>query len=267
MEPQKLLFTLPQRIRILKSFGVDTICVKKFDENIANMDCGHFLHQIVIQELNCSDLVVGEDFLFGKDRQGDKEYLKLFEKNSNFCSHLISPKTAKDFSIKSSNIRNFLSEGKIEIVTQMLGRPYCLEGKIIHGQQNGRKLGFPTLNLSTQQNIILKKGVYAGFILKLAPTENFENGERLIKLSPHALRSVFNIGTRPTFDSTHVSIEGHIIDKDITHEISYDDPVIFYFSHFIRDEKKFNSLEELKTQIYLDTQTAGEKLANGSNPN
>lgn len=233
-----LLQTLDQRLANFAFLGIEQAIVIRFDKAFAAQDAETFLHDIVHERLQAKEVYLGKGFFFGKNRGGNIELLRKMSKELGFFADEVSEVTLRGTRISSSKIRNLLAEGKVNLVRRMLGRPYGVEGQIVHGFERGRTIGFPTANLKPNNRVIPKFGVYA--------TATLINNEWR--------KSITNVGVRPTFeDETAPSIETFIFDFDGD---LYGDVLRVRFLHRIRDERKFNGIEELKTQIERDTNHA-----------
>ncbi|CAN5733067.1 bifunctional riboflavin kinase/FAD synthetase [soil metagenome] len=233
-----LLQTLDQRLANFEVLGIEQAIVIRFDKEFADQNAEDFLRDIVHERLQAREVYLGKGFAFGKNRGGNIELLKKMSKELGFFADEVPEIRLRGTRISSSKIRELLKDGKVNPARRMLGRPYGVEGQIIHGDQRGRTIGFPTANLKPHNRVIPKYGVYA--------TAN------LIEGVWH--RSITNVGVRPTFeDDKEPSIESYIFDFDGD---LYGDVLRVRFLHRIRDEKKFNGIVELKAQIERDTRTA-----------
>jgi len=241
-QKQKLLTPLAEKIAQFKRLGINQVILLPFNAEFAALSGEEFVKKILIQELNAKCISVGENFCFGYQRQGTVKELE--EIAAQLGIEVVVVKLKKQGErISSSEIRNYLAEGKITLANQMLGRSYSLTGKVIPGKQLGRTLGFPTANLEVEEEKLLPCfGVYS---VKVLINENSQKG-------------VLNIGRRPTVQGEKVTIEVHILDwnSDI-----YGETLTVSLEQFIRPEMRFNSLEDLKYQIEQDCQTARELLS------
>jgi riboflavin kinase/FMN adenylyltransferase len=183
--------------------------------------------------LKTKNIFVGRDFKFGLDREGDVDYLiKYFGSDS---IHIIDDYILNNNKVSSTLIKSYLSEGNIELANDSLGYKFSLSGNVIHGDQKGKLIGFPTANLEINDNLqIPKNGVY----------------EVGIDLNGDEYKGIMNIGYKPTVsDEKKLSLEVHIFNFNNNIYNSY---LTVYFKSFIRDEKKFNNIDELKQQITND---------------
>ncbi len=226
-----LIFTDAQRRRLLEVQDVDRIAIINFVE-IAGMSPEDFLKTYLIEKHNMKYIVVGENFKFGKNRGGDIESLRRLSSSYGFQLKVVKSMLMGGTRISSSLIRKRLAEGRIEESNQMLGRWYCIEGLISEGDKMGRELGFPTINLKTD-NLILPEGVF----------------KTTIEIDGEIYDSITNIGYRPTFLGREKRVETHIFDFD---RIVYGKYVKVYFEKKIRDEIKFESKRNLIEQIKKD---------------
>jgi len=233
-----LLQTLDQRLANFEVLGIEQAIVIRFDKSFAKQDAEVFLRDIVHERLQAKEVYLGKGFAFGKNRGGNIELLREMSGKFGFFADEVPEVTLRGQRISSSKIRQFLAAGKVNLARRMLGRPYGVEGQIIHGMRRGRTIGFPTANLHPHNRVIPKYGVYATATL----------------IDGVWRRSITNVGVRPTFESDkEPSIESYIFDFDGD---LYGDVLRVRFLHRIRDEKKFGGIEELRSQIERDTRRA-----------
>src|ERR1035437_4655262 len=233
-----LLQTLDQRLANFEILGIRQSIVINFDKKFASQSAEHFLKELVHDRLHSREVYLGKGFAFGKDRGGNIDLLRRMSVELGFVADEVDEVQIRGQRISSSAVRKLLAEGRINFARRMLGRPYGVEGVVIRGMLRGHTIGYPTANLKPSNRVIPKYGVYATAML----------------IDGTWRRSVTNIGVRPTFeDSNDPSIESYIFDFDGD---LYGDVVRVRFLHRIRDEKKFNGIDELKAQIERDTQRA-----------
>ena len=233
-----LLQTLDQRLAAFEVLGIEQAIVIRFNRDFAAQDAEAFLRNIVHDRLHAREVYLGKGFAFGKNRGGNIELLRRMSRDLGFFADEVEEVCLRNQRISSSRIRQLLAEGKINMARRMLGRPYGVEGTIIHGAERGRTIGFPTANLKPKNRVIPRFGVYATATL-------IDGAWR---------KSITNIGVRPTFETeVEPSIETFIFDYsgDL-----YGDVLRVRFLHRIRDERKFNGIEELKAQIARDSSHA-----------
>lgn len=233
-----LLQTLDQRLANFEVLGIEQAIVIHFDRDFANQPADDFLHEIVHDRLHAKEVYLGKGFAFGKNRGGNIELLREMSKELGFFADEVSEVQLRGHRISSSKIRDLLDTGHVNLARRMLGRPYGVEGVIIRGNRRGHTIGFPTANLHPHNRVIPKFGVYA--------TASLVDGVWR--------KSITNIGVRPTFGKDlEPSIESYIFDFDGD---LYGDVLRVRFLHRIRDERKFNGIDELKEQIERDTRRA-----------
>jgi len=231
------LDTLPQKISNLKKEKLDFIIIQKFNKKFSKLSYKDFIHKILFQKIKCKYLYVSKNFKFGNKREGDVSKLKKFEKRYFYKTIITPPLTKKKKTISSTIIRKLLKSGEIKKANYLLSRKWEIIGKVIKGSQRGRKIGFPTCNILLKKYIIPKFGVYAVNV----------------KINNISKKGIANIGYRPTFNGKKLLLEVNIfgIKKNL-----YNKNINVVFNKFIRPEKKFNNIEELKNQIKKDIKQA-----------
>jgi riboflavin kinase/FMN adenylyltransferase len=234
-----LLQTFDQKIEALGVLGIEQTIVIHFDKNFAQIRAEDFLRDVIADRLHAKEVYLGCGFAFGHGRAGNIDLLRTVSQSLGFFADEVPELRLRGRRVSSSRIRQLLQQGRVGITRRMLGRPYGVEGQVVRGAERGLKLGFPTANLHPQNRVIPRNGVYV--------TATLIDGQWR--------RSVTNIGTRPTFGPDNEgSVETFVMDwsGDL-----YGDVVRVRFLHRLRAEKKFNSLEELKSQIKSDVARAG----------
>ena len=233
-----LLQTLDQRLANFEVLGIEQAIVIPFDRDFAANPAEDFLRDIVHERLQAREVYLGKGFAFGRGRGGNIELLRKLSAELGFVADEVPEIVLRGQRISSSAIRKLLSEGRVNLARRMLGRPYGIEGVIVRGNRRGHTIGFPTANLHPHNRVIPKFGVYA--------TATLVDGTWR--------RSITNVGVRPTFgQDLEPSIESHIFDFDGD---LYGDVLRVRFLHRIRDERKFNGIDELKSQISRDSARA-----------
>ncbi len=232
----------PQRVKrfFLSKLGIDAIFELNFDQHIAEMQAIDFVEKILVKKLNIVAAITGYDFHFGQNRTGTPEKMKEFSQKFGFLYECVDPLGCHNGLIWSaSRVRNALNEGDAKTATEILGRPYILEGEVIHGQALGRTIGFPTANILPDEFKRPMRGVYA-VKAKIIKENIWRN-------------AIANIGYRPTVAGDHTLIEVHLLDweGDI-----YEEKLRVALLDFIRPEKKFDDIIALKTQIKKDVNLA-----------
>ena len=226
---------LNQKINSFEKFKIDFVIIKKFDKKFSKINYIKFIDNILSKKLRPKYIFVSNNFRFGNKREGNVNKLKFFEKKYNF--KIINPKPLKKKNkiISSTLIRKLISNGKINIVNRYLDRNWSIDGKVSIGRKMGRKIGFPTCNIKLNDYVIAKPGVYAVNIL--------------INKNKKLLRGIANLGYRPTFNQKEILLEVHIFNFSRN---LYNKHLTIEFIDFIRKEKKFKNINQLKKQINLD---------------
>jgi riboflavin kinase/FMN adenylyltransferase len=235
--------SISQKIKILEKFGLDFLITKKFDKKFSNMKSHSFIKEVLYKKLNAKYIFVSNNFRFGNKREGNVNQLINNEKNYNYKIIKPQPLKLKNKIISSTLIRKLLSNGKIEFVNKLLNRNWSIDGKVEKGRQLGKKIGFPTCNIDIKDYVLAKPGVYAVKIYR--KNKNF------------SLKGIANLGYRPTFNQKKILLEVHIFNF---HENLYNKYLTIEFINFIRKEKKFKNINQLKKQINLDLKIAKKKL-------
>ncbi|HEY9800510.1 MAG TPA: bifunctional riboflavin kinase/FAD synthetase [Leptolyngbyaceae cyanobacterium] len=266
-QPRTWLTPLDEKVQQLRSLGVDQLVVLPFDKELTALSPEEFVDKILVQQLHCQRISVGQDFCFGKQRRGTARDLQLiaakyqipvtivplqtpqgqFPRDSNCGSF----ETLEDAPISTSLIRQALDTGDLKNANRFLGRPYTLIGVVVEGKQLGRTIGFPTANLELPKDkFIPRQGVYAVRVKILAQTPDAN--------SPPEILGVMNIGNRPTVNGTYSSVEVHLLDwsGDL-----YGKQLAVQLIEFLRPEQKFPSLDALKAQIQQDCTVARQILS------
>ena len=235
-ENLKLLSTLEEKIYRLEKAGLDNLLLIPFSKDFSRTPFDVFINQVLVEKLKVKHLVVGFNHHFGKDRQGSFDNLKEYGEKGGFTTERLSKVEVDGEGISSSKIRDYVWQGDLEKVNKMLGYTYTVSGLVIHGNKVGRELGFPTANIELPEiyKILPAEGVYA--------VEATIDGLNYI--------GMLNIGIRPTIDNRRLKVieanffnfAGNLYDKHLT---------LRFFSR-IREEQKFDSLEQLKNQINND---------------
>ncbi len=244
------LMNRSEKIRILNSFESslrpEYLLFLNFNQALANMSATQFIETILIDLLRIKLVVVGDDFRFGCDRKGDFALLQKYGEKQHFSVINIESHCLENQRVSSSLIRDALSNNQLNSADRMLGRAYTICGHINHGDKRGRTIGFPTANIHLRRSETPLHGVYS------VTMHSKKYGD---------IAGIANIGRRPTVDGKHVQLEVHLFDFD---KSIYGDRVCVSFQHKIRDEKKFDSFDDLKQQIQVDYAAAKKLLLSGS---
>jgi riboflavin kinase / FMN adenylyltransferase len=241
------LCSLSKKLAFLKNRNlVDIVFISGFNKQLANLSAQDFVQKILVEKLKIKHLIIGYDFIFGKDRLGDANLLQKLAGVYNFSFHQIAAKSNVGNQVYSSTkVRNLIKSGDIKSANQMLGRNYQVSGIVIKGKELARTLGFPTANFLPKIDLIKPKfGVYKAKVL----------------LDNQEYKAVLNFGVKPTFSDNWPLFEVHIFNfnKDI-----YGKKITIELLDFIREEQKFNSVEELKLQIGKDVETCNSVNLSG----
>jgi len=234
---------LSQKVKNLEKLKVDFLVIKKFNKKFSKIKSKTFIQKILYKNLKARYIFVSNNFRFGNKREGNVYKLKTYEKKYNYKTINPRPLLIKNKIISSTLIRKLLSNGKIEYANKLLGRNWSVQSKVERGRQMGKKIGFPTCNMSIKDYVIAKEGVYAVKIYQ--------------KNKKSFLRGIANLGYRPTFKQKKLLLEVHIFNY---HGNLYNKHLTIEFISFIRKEKKFKNIKQLKNQISLDVKTAKKKL-------
>jgi len=232
----KQLTTIQERREILEEIGIDVLLIIPFTRDFSLMSSDEFVENVVFEKVGVSEFVIGYDHHFGKDRSGTIETVENLGKKLGFDAFIVSKKEMGTITVSSTNIRKELSEeGNVQQAANLLGRQYLLNGIVIHGDERGRKIGYPTANLRAEHpnKVIPKNGVY---VVRVRVEEIWYHG-------------MMNIGNRPTFERAKKALEVNIFNfkKEI-----YGQTIQVRFLKRLRDEIKFSGIEGLIDQLYKD---------------
>ena len=234
---------LDQKKKILKNLGIDFIIIKKFDKQFSKIKSYQFIKNILYENLKAKYIFVSDNFRYGNKREGNVKQLIKNEKKFNFTIIKPKPLILKKKLISSTLIRNLLSNGKLEYANQLLTRKWSIESKVQKGRQMGKKIGFPTCNMDVKDYVVPKLGVYAVKIY--------------LKKNKKFLKGIANIGYRPTFNQKKLLLEVYIFNFSGN---LYNKYLTIEFINFIRKERKFKNINQLKKQINSDLILANKKL-------
>ncbi|OQY37713.1 MAG: riboflavin biosynthesis protein RibF, partial [Candidatus Cloacimonetes bacterium 4572_65] len=233
-----IISTTPQKIEIFKSRGLNNIELLNFSTQLAEMSPEEFLEKELIEKFHPKAIVLGYDTHFGKDRKGNYDLVKKFEEKYNYKTYRVEPLIFEGSLVSSTIIRGLLSKGEMIAANRLLNRRFSFHGTVTQGKKIGKTLGYPTINIQTENEYQLTppSGIYYS-------TSKIDNV---------MYNSVTNIGTNPTVSTTaDIKIESFVLEFD---EDVYGKNVETFFIERIREEKKFNNLEELKEAIHQDVQ-------------
>ncbi len=236
----ELLMNNSTKVRLLEEFGVDEIVLKEFTKDLMKEPPEDFIKKLCAN-YKVKGIVVGFNYRFGYKNKGDLELLKSLSKVYGYKLYVIDPLMVENDVVSSTRIRNYLKNGHVEKAMRLLQRPYSLEGVVVGGKKLGRTIGFPTANLKVSEDMLIpKKGVYY--------TNVIYNNEKF--------KGITSVGTNPTVNGEKITIETYILNFD---RIIYDKELKLIFLERIRDEKKFNSIEELVERLKKDKDFAKKR--------
>jgi riboflavin kinase/FMN adenylyltransferase len=232
-----LLMTKEQRLEALYKAGVTCVAVVRFTHEMSQWDPETFVRRVLVDWLRVSEVWVGANFLFGHERSGTFSLLRTLGQRYGFRADKIDPVRYKDFVVSSTRIRRLIGEGRMDEAGALLGHSYYVDGVVVEGRKRGREIGFPTANLATANELVPPYGVYATTLT--------------IDGIVHA--GLTNIGLRPTFGETTATIETHLLrfSGDL-----YGKAVRLGFVQRLRDERRFEDIDALRTQIDADQRRA-----------
>ncbi len=241
----QLITTIEERISLLEQLGVDILVIIPFSNEFSQISAKEYIDKVLIDKLGVKKFVIGYDHRFGKNREGDFDFLANYGQSHGFEVKKITEKSINENTISSTKIREAIVQGDMKTVRSFLGRPYALSGTVVQGDKIGREIGYRTANIGNidKRKLIPCNGVYAVIV-------HTNRGQHYAML---------NIGTRPTIhQSDKVSIEAHIFDFE---EEIYEENISVLFIERIRGEQKFDSLEELTEQLDHDKAKAMKALS------
>ncbi|CAL4320173.1 bifunctional riboflavin kinase/FAD synthetase [Buchnera aphidicola] len=237
-DPPKRITTLQNKIKYIQLHKIDIILCIKFNKNFSSLSSEKFIKKFLIKKLNVKFIIVGENFRFGSKREGNISLLKKIGKQHNFNVIEIKSFLYKKYNIKVSStiIRKYLLENKFKMATELLGRPFSIIGRVIHGKKIGRKLGYPTANILLNNNIPINNGVYA---------------VKVSCISKKNILGICNIKVQPNHNYLEENrlLEVYLFDVNLD---LYKKKIEVSIYKKIRDEIFFSSIEKLKEQISKD---------------
>lgn len=232
---------LETRIGLLRNLGIDIVVALSFSSELARLTARRFV-QLLKEHLKMRGLIIGPDFALGRNREGDAEKLRILGEEMGFSVEVIPPVVIDGFVVSSSTIRQALTEGDMKKVEKLIGRLFSLSGQVVSGDRRGRALGFPTANLDLRaEQALPSDGVYA----------------TITHIDHDFLPSVTNIGVRPTFGGNKRLVETYILDFEgelLGQKLTID------LVDKLRDEERFDTVEELKAQMIRDVEQARQIL-------
>jgi riboflavin kinase/FMN adenylyltransferase len=240
--PPFRLTSLDQRERLFAEAGADAMMVFEFGDELANTTADDFIVDILLDRFGVAGVVTGNDFIFGKGREGDVVMLAEQAQRHGFFTEIAAPVTDGEEIVSSSRIRDALKEGDCETATHLLTRPFTIEGTVEHGAKNGRELGYPTANIRLGAYIRPQYGIYA-------VRGRLPNGQ--------TVDGAANLGIRPSFDPPEELLEPYFF--DFSGDL-YGQTIEVELVSYIRGEEKFDDLDALKAQMAKDCEEAEWRL-------
>jgi riboflavin kinase/FMN adenylyltransferase len=233
-----LIMTKAQRLEAIAAAGIQGTAVVRFTHELSRWDPETFVRAVLVEWLHVAEVWVGANFLFGRDRAGNFALLRTLGARYGFRAEKIDPVRYREFVVSSTRIRRLISEGRVDEAGVLLGHPYAIDGTVVEGARRGREIGFPTANLDTPNELIPPHGVYA----------------TTVQLESVIHPAITNIGVRPTFgEGERAVIETHVLgfERDL-----YGASMRLGFVQRLRDERAFDSVDQLRAQIEADRQRA-----------
>jgi len=231
------------RVNNIAEQGVDLFLLLQFDKAQATQSANAFVSDVLVNKLQTQHILVGDDFRFGHNREGDFSLLQAFEKEGKFALARNKTISLAGERVSSTRIRAHLAAAQITAAAELLGRPYSISGRVVHGEKVGRQLGFPTANIALHRHRPPLRGVFA------VVAHDQSTGK--------AYAAVANLGERPTVGGRRLLLEVHLLNTDAA---LYGHHMKIEFIEFIRGEQKFDSLDALKAAISNDSDTASSIL-------
>lgn len=230
----KYIYSEEKKLSYLREMGVHSVVVVPFTPRLSEISAYEYVRDILVGTLHARHILLGYNHFFGKNREGDFDFLRRHADEFSFTVGKLDPVYFGDEKISSSFLRTLLLGGEIDKANQILCKPFSLNGEVVRGDMRGRTIGFPTANLSVDESrLVPANGVYSGYVI----------------IKNKKYKSMTNIGVRPTFSGETRSIEIHIL--DFSGDL-YGQNLEFTFLKKIRDERKFSGIDELKERLILD---------------
>ncbi|MBI3344087.1 MAG: bifunctional riboflavin kinase/FAD synthetase [Gammaproteobacteria bacterium] len=233
-----------EKMQALRRYSVDRVVCLRFDEKLASMEAQDFIQRLLVEGLGVRYLVAGDDFRFGHDRRGDFAMLQTAGARYGFQVVNMHAFSVDNIRVSSTRIREALAAGDFTTAEKLLGRPYRMSGRVAHGDKLGSRLGFPTANIHLHRKTAPLQGVFV---------------VEMFGLSREPVSGAANVGTRPTLKGTRCLLEVHLLDFN---EDIYGRYVQVEFLHKLRDEVRYDSLDELKDAIAKDCEQTREFFLN-----
>ena len=231
-----LLMTLDQKLEAFARAGLDAVAIVRFTHELSRWEPELFVETVVVDWLRASEVWVGANFLFGRDRSGTFSLLRALGEALGFRAEKIDPVRYKDFVVSSTRVRHLVAEGRVDEAGALLGHHYFIDGTVVHGDGRGRELGFPTANLDVTNELLPAHGIYA----------------TVARVGDAWRPSVTSLGRRPTIGEGPVTVETHLLDAGEDRPDLYGQTIRLAFVKWLREERRYDGLESLKAQIAAD---------------
>lgn len=237
----RTLSSLEERVRLLRRYGIDRVLVEPFDAAFASVTADDWVARYLVDRLRPVRVVVGFNFSYGKARGGTPEHLTSCGARFGFEVEVVDPVVIEGMVVSSTRVRELLLEGNVEGAALLLGRPFAITGNVVTGDQRGRTIGFPTANVEPDHELLPEHGVYASRV---------DIGDAVVD-------AVTNVGKRPTFAGKHVTVETYLLDwqGDL-----YGKHLRVELIARLREERRFDGIDALKTQLGKDVENARKVL-------
>ena len=230
----KYVTTNKDKIELIKRYGIDIVVNIPFNMDILGVSAEEYIKNILVDKLKVKKIIIGHDFTFARNKEGTVEVLKNLSKKYNFDVIVVPPIEVENIRVSSTYIRKLLENGEVCNIEKFLGRTYNICGEVVPCRQLGRTIGFPTANTNISKDLMLPKvGIY----------------HTKVRIGSTYYDGATNVGYNPTVENKGFSVETYILDFD---QDIYNEIICIYFIERIRDEVKFNSLNELKNQLQKD---------------
>ncbi len=236
------LTRLREKLQLFSQYDIDRAVCLRFDEKMANLSASDFVSEILLDALAVKQLIIGDDFRFAKNREGDYQYLLGAAEKNGFEVNMTNSFTSNSERVSSTLIRQALASGDMDKATRLLGRPYRISGRVVHGDKRGHKLGFATANIELHRYLSPVVGIFSG---------------RVYGIEDIPLDAVIYVGSRPVYKGEHDILEIHILDFD---DDLYGRHLQVELLEKLRGDEHFNSEQELVAQIKIDIGNAKNSL-------
>lgn len=251
--------TLSERAEVMARIGLDVHLAIPFAPEFAALTPEEFVREVLVGQLHARQVMVGFNFTFGRGGKGTVELLRQLCEPYQIPVRIFDPVRVDGENVSSTEVRFHVAEGRMEEAARLLGRPFSIRGRVIHGDKRGRLMGYPTANLALDQGRLLPaNGVYAARVTLLGQPEEAELPRAVVPRSGPSYGAMLNLGSRPTFQGSELRCEANLFDfaGDL-----YGQEIQVEFMHHLRPERPFPSLEELKAQLGRDEQNARTRLS------